>query len=93
MVLWNKNSSTCRCIYTCSLSLFLSLLQLSFSSGAFVRADVADWGMSLTVMAPSSDRGHTDGLCGTFDGQPHNDFHIAGEKTVEDIVSFINIWR
>ncbi|XP_046719270.1 von Willebrand factor D and EGF domain-containing protein isoform X1 [Silurus meridionalis] len=68
-------------------------ITLTFSSGAFVRADVADWGMSLTVMAPSPDRGHTEGLCGTFDGQPLNDYHRAGGETLEDSVSFINAWR
>ncbi|XP_060799492.1 von Willebrand factor D and EGF domain-containing protein [Neoarius graeffei] len=66
---------------------------LTFSSGAFVRADVADWGMSLTVMAPGSDQSHTEGLCGTFDGQPLNDYHRAGGETLEDSISFINTWR
>ena len=58
-----------------------------------MRADVADWGMSLTVRAPGSDRGHTEGLCGTFDGQPLNDYHKEGGETVEDSTSFINSWR
>uniref|UniRef100_A0A3B1JDM1 von Willebrand factor D and EGF domains n=1 Tax=Astyanax mexicanus TaxID=7994 RepID=A0A3B1JDM1_ASTMX len=68
-------------------------LTLSFPSGTFVRADVSDWGMSLTLRAPGSDRGHTEGLCGTFDGQPLNDFHKEGDKTVKDSASFINSWR
>ncbi|XP_067221404.1 von Willebrand factor D and EGF domain-containing protein isoform X1 [Chanodichthys erythropterus] len=66
---------------------------IMFLSGAFVRADVADWGMSLTVRAPGSDQGHTEGLCGTFDGQPMNDYHKEGGETVEDSTSFINAWR
>ncbi|KAK3561087.1 hypothetical protein QTP86_028410 [Hemibagrus guttatus] len=66
---------------------------LTFSSGAFVRADVAEWGMSLTVMAPGSDRSHTEGLCGTFDGQPLNDYHRAGGETLEDSTTFISTWR
>ncbi|XP_062873417.1 von Willebrand factor D and EGF domain-containing protein [Trichomycterus rosablanca] len=66
---------------------------LTFSSGAFVRADVADWGMSLTVRAPGSDRGHTEGLCGTFDGQPLNDYHTKGGEILKNITSFINTWR
>lgn len=54
---------------------------------------MADWGMSLTVRAPGSDRGHTEGLCGTYDGQPDNDFHKEGGETVKDSASFINSWR
>uniref|UniRef100_A0AAY4ERB1 Uncharacterized protein n=1 Tax=Denticeps clupeoides TaxID=299321 RepID=A0AAY4ERB1_9TELE len=49
--------------------------------------------MSLTIRAPGSDRGHAEGLCGTFDGDPRNDFHKAGGETVEDTTSFINQWR
>ncbi|XP_026881427.2 von Willebrand factor D and EGF domain-containing protein isoform X1 [Electrophorus electricus] len=66
---------------------------VSFSSGAFVRADVAEWGMSLSMTAPGSDWGHTEGLCGTFDGQPLNDYHREGGKAVQDSASFINAWR
>lgn len=69
------------------------LVQITFLSGAFVRADVAGWGMSLTVRAPGSDQGHTEGLCGTFDGKPMNDYHKEGGQTVEDSTSFINAWR
>lgn len=67
--------------------------QMIFSSGAFVRADVSNWGMSLTLRAPSSDRRHTEGLCGTFDGQSDNDFHSAGGATLEDLHTFISEWR
>ncbi|KAI1886121.1 hypothetical protein AGOR_G00210750 [Albula goreensis] len=66
---------------------------ITFSSGAFVRADVADWGMSLTLRAPSSDFGHTEGLCGTFDGDPQNDFHKAGGVVLQDAGTFISAWR
>ncbi|KAM7421510.1 hypothetical protein PAMA_015584 [Pampus argenteus] len=66
---------------------------MTFSSGAFVRADVSDWGMSLTLRAPSSDRSHTEGLCGTYDGQSHNDFHAAGGATLKDRHAFISEWR
>lgn len=68
-------------------------ITITFLSGAFVRVDVANWGMSLTVRAPGSDRGHTEGLCGTYDGQPNNDFHKEGGETVEDSTAFINAWR
>uniref|UniRef100_A0A665TDV9 Si:dkey-30e9.7 n=1 Tax=Echeneis naucrates TaxID=173247 RepID=A0A665TDV9_ECHNA len=67
--------------------------KVTFSSGAFVRADVSNWGMSLTLRAPSSDWSHTEGLCGTYDGRSDNDFHSAGGATLEDLQSFISEWR
>lgn len=67
--------------------------QMTFSSGAFVRADVSDWGMSLTLRASSSDWGHTKGLCGTYDGQLDNEFHTAGGAKLEQLNSFISEWR
>ncbi|XP_061531465.1 von Willebrand factor D and EGF domain-containing protein [Phycodurus eques] len=66
---------------------------LTFSSGALVRADVADWGLSLTLRAPGSDRGQTEGLCGTYDGQPDNDFQFSMRTSVEDLQAFISHWR
>lgn len=58
-----------------------------------MRADVSDWGMSLTVRAPSSDQNHTVGLCGSFDGQPNNDLHSAGGNITGDLHAFITEWR
>lgn len=49
--------------------------------------------MSLTLRAPSSDRGHTKGLCGTYDGLPDNDFQSTGGATLEDVQAFISEWR
>uniref|UniRef100_A0A3B4BAU8 Uncharacterized protein n=1 Tax=Periophthalmus magnuspinnatus TaxID=409849 RepID=A0A3B4BAU8_9GOBI len=49
--------------------------------------------MSLTVRAPGADRGHTQGLCGTYDGQPHNDFHSAEGTLLPDVHSFVSAWR
>ncbi|KAM9309952.1 von Willebrand factor D and EGF domain-containing protein [Pholidichthys leucotaenia] len=66
---------------------------MTFSSGSFVRADVSDWGMSLTLRAPSSDRNHTKGLCGTYDGQSGNDFHSERGARLEDPQAFISEWR
>ncbi|XP_012875373.1 PREDICTED: von Willebrand factor D and EGF domain-containing protein [Dipodomys ordii] len=65
-----------------------------FSSGAFVRADLSEWGVSLTIRAPSSDYKKTLGLCGTFDGNPENDFHDKnGIKLDENFNDFIKEWR
>ncbi|KAF3839609.1 hypothetical protein F7725_018326 [Dissostichus mawsoni] len=58
-----------------------------------VRTNVSDWGMSLTLRAPSSDRGHTEGLCGTYNGQPANDLHSAGGAILEHLPAFISEWR
>ncbi|XP_068791092.1 von Willebrand factor D and EGF domain-containing protein isoform X2 [Struthio camelus] len=68
-----------------------------FSSGAFVRADVSEWGMSITLRAPSSDYKNTMGLCGTFDGSAENDYHTASGMEIPNNsnvpFSFINEWR
>ncbi|XP_072859345.2 von Willebrand factor D and EGF domain-containing protein [Pogona vitticeps] len=70
---------------------------ISFSSGAFIRADVSEWGMSLTLRAPSSDYKHTLGLCGTFDGIVENDYHdVDGTEIAsgtDAYLSFISEWR
>uniref|UniRef100_A0A673SRQ2 von Willebrand factor D and EGF domains n=1 Tax=Suricata suricatta TaxID=37032 RepID=A0A673SRQ2_SURSU len=68
-----------------------------FSSGAFIRADLSEWGMSLTIRAPSLDYRNTLGLCGTFDENPENDFHNKNgtkiSSTFNNCVAFINEWR
>ncbi|XP_008568333.1 PREDICTED: von Willebrand factor D and EGF domain-containing protein [Galeopterus variegatus] len=68
-----------------------------FSSGAFIRADLSEWGMSLTIRAPSLDYRNTLGLCGTFDEDPENDFHdkngIKIDQNFNNYVAFINEWR
>ncbi|XP_062957123.1 von Willebrand factor D and EGF domain-containing protein [Cynocephalus volans] len=68
-----------------------------FSSGAFIRADLSEWGMSLTIRAPSLDYRNTLGLCGTFDENPENDFHdkngIKIDENFNNYVAFINEWR
>ncbi|POI24838.1 hypothetical protein CIB84_011412, partial [Bambusicola thoracicus] len=68
-----------------------------FSSGAFIRADVSEWGMSITLRAPSSDYRNTMGLCGTFDGSAENDYHTANGVEIPNnsdaLFSFIKEWR
>ncbi|KAM8770480.1 LOW QUALITY PROTEIN: von Willebrand factor D and EGF domain-containing protein [Rhynchonycteris naso] len=68
-----------------------------FSSGAFIRADLGEWGMSLTIRAPSLDFRNTVGLCSTFDENPENDFHdqngIKIDQTFNNCAAFINEWR
>ena len=78
---------------------FLSINQVELTSGAFVRADISHWGMSITVQAPSVDFNNTAGLCGTFDGDPDNDFHDTELVNVELALKygqaneFVEMWR
>lgn len=74
-------------------------IQVELTSGAFVRADISHWGMSITVQAPSVDFNNTAGLCGTFDGDPYNDFHdrnlvdMGLSLTHGQVNEFVETWR
>ncbi|KAL1788804.1 von Willebrand factor D and EGF domain-containing protein, partial [Sigmodon hispidus] len=77
--------------------MFIASPPIWFSSGAFIRADLSEWGISITLRAPSLDYRNTLGLCGTFDENPENDFHdkngIKIDHDVNDYIVFINEWR
>ncbi|EMP41921.1 von Willebrand factor D and EGF domain-containing protein [Chelonia mydas] len=83
--------------FDCEIQYKNSSGKISFSSGAFIRADVSEWGMSLTLRAPSSDYKNTLGLCGSFDGDAENDYHTVNgieiPKNSNAYLTFINEWR
>lgn len=58
---------------------------------------LVNWGMSLTIRAPSLDYRNTLGLCGTSEENPENDFHdkngIITDQTFNNCVAFVNEWR
>uniref|UniRef100_UPI00398EB608 von Willebrand factor D and EGF domain-containing protein n=1 Tax=Pristiophorus japonicus TaxID=55135 RepID=UPI00398EB608 len=70
---------------------------ITFSSGTFIRADLSEWGMSLTFRAPGIDFQSTRGLCGTFDGDMNNDFHNSDDlliqEKIDNLDGFIENWR
>ncbi|XP_063017419.1 von Willebrand factor D and EGF domain-containing protein-like [Melospiza melodia melodia] len=62
-------------------------ITILFPSGAFVRADLSERGMGVTVRTPGRDFNSTRGLCGLFDGMAHNDLNNVPEE------DFVEEWR
>uniref|UniRef100_A0A8C5I8C2 VWDE protein n=1 Tax=Junco hyemalis TaxID=40217 RepID=A0A8C5I8C2_JUNHY len=62
-------------------------ITILFPSGAFVRADLSERGMGVTVRTPGRDFNSTRGLCGLFDGMAHNDLNNVPEE------DFVEQWR
>ena len=72
---------------------------MEFSSHRFLRVDIENWGMSLTLQGIGADFEQTSGLCGNFDGKPGNDLQktdtVAQHSgfTFEQINEFVERWR
>ena len=50
----------------------------------------------MEMQAPKSDKSKTEGMCGNFDGDPHNEFKYGGpdgDKNTGDQNSFGESWR
>lgn len=54
-----------------SLDLFA---QVNLPSSTEVKVTAADYGLDVHLLAPPVDSGEARGLCGTFDGNPNNEF-------------------
>ncbi|XP_066270867.1 von Willebrand factor D and EGF domain-containing protein-like [Branchiostoma lanceolatum] len=56
-------------------------IRITMPSGASVLAEGHPW-MRITISAPGIDFGHTEGLCGTFDGNPNNDLMMPDGRLI-----------
>ncbi|XP_019622001.1 PREDICTED: von Willebrand factor D and EGF domain-containing protein-like isoform X2 [Branchiostoma belcheri] len=67
-------------------------------SGAFVEATGSSW-MTISAHAPGVDKGHTEGICGFFDGDPDNDLRMPDGTTASHHIwpdwhrDFSHAWR
>nr|KAG5690268.1 hypothetical protein BaRGS_018620 [Batillaria attramentaria] len=72
-------------------------LEVYLPSGTEVKIDANNWYMNTYITAPSIDKGEGRGLCGTFDGDPHNDFtHRDGTPDSDSNgvpVNFTESWK
>ena len=59
-----------------------------------VRINRYSWGNDVTMEAPRSDKGKTDGMCGNFNGDESDEFVFGGDKQAHtDADSFGESWR
>ncbi|CAH1239112.1 VWDE [Branchiostoma lanceolatum] len=66
---------------------------INLPSGASVQVDINYWGLDVHAYLPASDWHHTEGLCGTWDGNQGNDFTKRDGTTTNDYNEFGNSWK
>ncbi|KAI8509441.1 hypothetical protein Bbelb_132890 [Branchiostoma belcheri] len=68
---------------------------IHMESTATVVVEINRYGMDVHVYAPARDRGHTTGLCGTWDDQPDrsNDLQLPSGSFTTDVDTFANSWK
>jgi hypothetical protein len=49
--------------------------------------------MNIDIVMAPKDYASTEGLCGTFDSNKHNDFHDRDGTVLSDRLQFINSWK
>ncbi|KAI8515788.1 hypothetical protein Bbelb_066010 [Branchiostoma belcheri] len=62
-------------------------------SATTVVAGINKWGIDVHVYVPTGDRGHTVGLCGTWDGNGGNDYKMSSGSLTTNTDEFGNSWR
>ena len=73
--------------------------QVVFASGTLIKTYLEPWGMSISLLVPATDLGFSRGLCGLYDRDVDNDFHVAQGKTVKAasdglaVLEFVQNWR
>ena len=66
-------------------------------SGAFVNVYTFYWGMNVLVHVLGQDFGKTEGLCGTYNNNPQDDFVIQNDDgSLDESLdrhAFVSSWR